>query len=65
MLKNLLLKHLVMFDNGDTLKVKGEDMGYDEDELMETFDRWDHQERRQRFLRRMERKFYAKYHLQS
>ena len=38
-------------------------MGYDEDALMETFDKWDHQQRRQRFLRRMERKFYTKYHL--
>jgi hypothetical protein len=38
-------------------------MQYNEDALMDTFDRWDQQERRQRFLRRMERKFYAKYHL--
>ncbi|MGH7142133.1 MAG: hypothetical protein ACREF5_01510 [Candidatus Saccharimonadales bacterium] len=38
-------------------------MRYDEDTLMENFDRWDNQERRQRFLRRMERKFYAKYRL--
>lgn len=38
-------------------------MSYDEDSLMETFDRWDRQERRQRFLRRMERKLYAKYRL--
>jgi len=38
-------------------------MRYDEDALMETFDRWDRQDRRQRFLRRMERKFYVKYRL--
>ena len=38
-------------------------MSYEEDTLMETFDRWDDQERRLRFLRRMERKLYAKYHL--
>jgi hypothetical protein len=38
-------------------------MSYEEDTLMESFDRWDDQERRLRFLRRMERKFYSKYHL--
>lgn len=38
-------------------------MRYDEEALMETFDRWDRQDRRQRFLQRMERKFYVKYRL--
>ena len=38
-------------------------MRYDEEALMETFDRWDQRQRRQRFLQRMERKFNAKYRL--
>jgi len=33
---------------------------YDEDMLMESFDKWDNRERRQRFLRRMEHKLNAK-----
>jgi len=37
---------------------------YDEDMLMESFDKWDNRERRQRFLRRMEHKLNAKeYHI--
>jgi 16S rRNA G527 N7-methylase RsmG len=32
----------------------------DKDMLMETFDRWDSHERRERFLRRMEHKLNAK-----
>ena len=35
-------------------------MVYDEDMLMESFDKWDNRERRQRFLRRMEHKLNAK-----
>jgi hypothetical protein len=35
-------------------------MYYDEDALMESFDKWDNRERRQRFLRRMEHKLNAK-----
>ena len=37
-------------------------MYYDEDTLMESFDKWDNRERRQRFLRRMEHKLNAKEH---
>jgi hypothetical protein len=37
-------------------------MYYDEDTLMENFDKWDNRERRQRFLRRMEHKLNAKEH---
>ncbi len=37
-------------------------MYYDEDALMESFDKWDSRERRQRFLRRMEHKLNAKEH---
>ncbi len=33
---------------------------YDEDALMESFDRWDNRQRRERFLRRMEHKLNAK-----
>lgn len=35
-------------------------MSYDEDTLMESFDKWDNRERRQRFLRRMGHKLHAK-----
>ncbi len=35
-------------------------MYYDEDALMESFDKWDNRERRQRFLRRMEHKLNSK-----
>ncbi len=35
-------------------------MSYDEDELMETFDKWDDRDRRKRFVSRMERKLNAK-----
>lgn len=35
-------------------------MRYDEDAMMETFDKWDDRARRQRFLRRMEHKLNAK-----
>lgn len=37
-------------------------MRYDEEGLMASFDKWDSQERRQRFLRRMEHKLNAKEH---
>ncbi len=33
---------------------------YDEEQLMESFDKWDSRERRSRFLRRMEHKLRAK-----
>lgn len=35
-------------------------MYYDEDKLMEAFDKWDNHVRRQKFLRRMEHKLNAK-----
>jgi hypothetical protein len=35
-------------------------MTYDEDRLMETFDKWDSRDRRKRFIRRMEHKLNAK-----
>lgn len=35
-------------------------MYYDEEELMETFDKWDNRDKRARFLRRMEHKLNAK-----
>lgn len=35
-------------------------MKYDEDTLMDTFDKWDNRARRERFVRRMEHKFNAK-----
>jgi hypothetical protein len=35
-------------------------MSYDEEILMETFDRWNARDRRQRFLARMEHKLNAK-----
>jgi|GEM_PF-1645791 hypothetical protein len=62
MLESLQLKRHGLI-NIQIVKNKGGGMSYDEDALMETFDRWDRQERRQRFLRRMERKFYTKYRL--
>ena len=37
-------------------------MYYNEDALMESFDKWDSQQRRQRFLKRMEHKLNAKEH---
>lgn len=37
-------------------------MYYNEDALMESFDKWDNRERRQRFLRRMEHKLNSKEH---
>ena len=37
-------------------------MYYNEEALMESFDKWDNRERRQRFLRRMEHKLNAKEH---
>ena len=42
------------------LRTEGEMYYYDEDTLMESFDKWDSRERRQRFLRRMEHKLNAK-----
>ena len=35
-------------------------MYYDEEQLMETFDKWDNRYRRQRFLNKMERKLRIK-----
>lgn len=35
-------------------------MTYDEDNLMETFDKWDDRDRRERFIRRMEHKLNSK-----
>lgn len=35
---------------------------YDEDKLMELFDRWNQKDQRERFLRRMEHKLHAKEH---
>jgi hypothetical protein len=35
-------------------------MSYDEESLMETFDKWDDRSRRERFVRRMEHKLNAK-----
>ena len=35
-------------------------MSYDEDELMETFDKWDNNQRRRNFIARMEHKLHAK-----
>jgi hypothetical protein len=35
-------------------------MSYDEELLMETFDKWDDRDRRARFVRRMEHKLNAK-----
>jgi len=35
-------------------------MSYDEENLMETFDKWDDRDRLKRFVRRMEHKFNAK-----
>lgn len=37
-------------------------MAFDTDALMDTFDKWDSRERRERFLRRMEHKLNAKEH---
>jgi hypothetical protein len=37
-------------------------MSYDEDQLMESFDKWDDRERRERFIKRMEHKLYIKEH---
>ena len=38
---------------------------FDEDTLMDTFDKWDNRVRRQRFLRRMEHKLHVKEHGQA
>ena len=35
---------------------------YNEEQLMETFDKWDNRVRRERFLRRMEHKLHSKEH---
>lgn len=35
-------------------------MYYDEDALMESFDKWDDRDRRERFLKRMEHKLNVK-----
>jgi len=35
-------------------------MYYDEESLMDTFDKWDDREKRERFIRRMERKLRSK-----
>ncbi len=35
-------------------------MTYDEDMLMDTFDKWDDRDRRERFVRRMEHKLNSK-----
>jgi hypothetical protein len=37
-------------------------MYYDEDALMDSFDKWDSRDKRERFIRRMEHKLYAKEH---
>jgi hypothetical protein len=37
-------------------------MYYDEESLMETFEKWDSRDRRERFLKRMEHKLNAKEH---
>ena len=37
-------------------------MSYNEDQFMETFDKWDDRNRRQRFIQRMEHKLYTKEH---
>ncbi len=35
-------------------------MSYDEEMLMESFDKWDDRDRRERFIRRMEHKLHVK-----
>jgi hypothetical protein len=35
-------------------------MSFDEDMLMQSFDKWDDRDRRERFIRRMEHKLNAK-----
>ena len=35
-------------------------MYYDEDALMESFDKWDNRVKRERFLKRMQHKLHAK-----
>ena len=37
-------------------------MHYNEESLMESFDKWDDRDRRERFIRRMEHKLNAKEH---
>jgi hypothetical protein len=60
LLKSLQLSLRRKRNNGATTNKEGNDMIYDEDALMESFDKWDNRAKRERFLKRMEHKLNAK-----